>query len=289
LASPGAATETWALRLFRRSPLKQRKLAEIEAMLGPTEGLRCLDLGSDNGVVSLLLRRRGGHWASADLTEEAAASIRELVGEDVHRLSGAALPFRDGEFDRVVIVDMIEHVEDDAALIRECARVLRPAGRLVVNTPQLKPTWLRKVRHALGQTDEKHGHLRPGYTQELLRQLLAGLFALDSHKTYSRFFSEAVDAAVNFAVERLGKKGSAKGMVVTGRDVRKHARVFAAYAAIYPAVRAVCTLDALIPWASGYMLIASATRLPGASARERPDSEAAGPELADRRPHTVRV
>jgi 2-polyprenyl-3-methyl-5-hydroxy-6-metoxy-1,4-benzoquinol methylase len=261
LTSPDAAAGGWALRLFRRSVLKQRKLAEIEAMLGPTQGLRCLDLGSDNGVVSLLLRRRGGHWASADLTDEAVASIRELVGEDVHRLTGARLPFADCEFDRVVVVDMLEHVEDDEALVRECARVLKPGGRLIVNTPHLKTTLLRRVRHGLGQTDEKHGHLRPGYTPELLGRLFAGLFALDSHRTYSRFFSEAADAAVNFAVERLGKKGSAKGMVVTGGDVRRHRRLFAAYAAIYPAVRTVCALDGLIPWASGYMLICSATRL----------------------------
>jgi tRNA1(Val) A37 N6-methylase TrmN6 len=51
--------------LFRRSVLKQRKLAEVAEMLGPTGRLRCLDLGSDNGVVSLLLRERGGSWASA--------------------------------------------------------------------------------------------------------------------------------------------------------------------------------------------------------------------------------
>ena len=71
--------EPWALRLFRKSVLKQRKLAELEQALGPTEGLRCLDLGSDNGVVSLLLRRRGGSWASADLTEEAVACIRGRI------------------------------------------------------------------------------------------------------------------------------------------------------------------------------------------------------------------
>ena len=58
------ADSEWALALFRRSVLKQRKLAEITAMLGPTAGLRCLDLGSDNGIVSLLLRRGGGDWAS---------------------------------------------------------------------------------------------------------------------------------------------------------------------------------------------------------------------------------
>ena len=95
MAEP-ASQRDWALALFRRSVLKQRKLAELVRSLGPTAGLRCLDLGSDNGVVSLLLRERGGSWASGDLTEEAVASIRSLVGDDVHLVARrpAALPGR---------------------------------------------------------------------------------------------------------------------------------------------------------------------------------------------------
>ena len=252
--------EPWALALFRRSVLKQRKLAEIERRLGPTAGLRCLDLGSDNGVVSLLLRQRGGDWASADLTEEAVASIRELVGSDVHRVEGDRLPFADASFDRVVVVDMLEHVPDDHAFAAELARVTRPGGLLVVNTPRLKRTLLRRFRHRIGQTDAKHGHLRPGYTPDTVRVLLGASFELEAHGTYSRFFSELVDTAINWAVERLGKKSSAKGMLVTGDDVRKHAKLLRAWSVAYPFVRAVSWLDSLLPWTSGYMLIVSARR-----------------------------
>ena len=134
VAEPGSARE-WAVALFRRSVLKQRKLAEVVEMLGPTAGLRCLDLGSDNGVVSLLLRERGGSWASGDLTEEAVGSIRSLVGEDVHLVRGDRLPFADATFDRVAVVDMLEHVPDEAAFAAELARVTKPGGLLVVNTP----------------------------------------------------------------------------------------------------------------------------------------------------------
>src|SRR5207249_3862852 len=83
----------------------------------------------------LLLRRRGGRWASADLTPEVVASIKDLVKEDVHQVEpGPRLPFADAEFDRVVVVDMLEHVADEARFAAELARITKPGGRLVVNT-----------------------------------------------------------------------------------------------------------------------------------------------------------
>jgi len=255
-----ASARDWALALYGRSVLKQRKVEEIVRALGPTHGLSCLDLGSDNGVVSLLLRERGGAWASGDLTEEAVASIRSLVAGDVHLVAGGRLPFPNAAFDCVVVVDMLEHVPDEAAFARELSRVTKPGGRLVVNTPHLKRTALRRARHALGQTDEKHGHLRPGYTPERLRELLSPGFEPTGHRTYSRFFSEAVDTALNWGIERLGKKSSAKGMVVTGGDLARHRKAFRLYGLIYPFVWAVSRLDALVP-ASGYMLIATARRV----------------------------
>jgi 2-polyprenyl-3-methyl-5-hydroxy-6-metoxy-1,4-benzoquinol methylase len=276
-----AEREPWPVALFSRSVLKQRKLREIETMLGPTEGLRCLDLGSDNGVISLFLRRAGGRWASADLAEEAVASIRELVKTDVTCIASPTLPYPDREFDRVVVVDMLEHVADDERFVAELARITRPQGRLIVNTPHLKDTLLRRVRHAIGQTDEKHGHLRPGYTEQRLRSLLEPAFALESAHSYSRFFSEAVDTAINWGVSRLGKKPSSKGLVVTGADVARHRKLFRAYSLVYPLVSTVSALDQVIPWTSGYMLIARAVRTnapasPGPSPQQPPEDPRPG-------------
>jgi hypothetical protein len=130
---------------------------------------------------------------------------------------------------------------------------------MVVNTPHLKRTALRRLRHALGQTDEKHGHLRPGYTSARLQELFGAHFVVGPSRTYSRFFSELVDTLVNVALERLGKRSSAKGMVVTGSDLSRHRRTFRLWSALYPFVWLVTRLDALVP-ASGYMLITGAER-----------------------------
>ena len=111
---------------------------------------------------------------------------------------------------------------------------------------------------------QAHGSEQFTCTPERLRALLGGAFFLESERTYSKFFSELVDTAIHWAVERTGKRSSAKGMVVTRDDLAKNRKLFRFYSLVYPAVWAVTRLDALVP-ASGYMLIACARRSPDAT------------------------
>jgi SAM-dependent methyltransferase len=256
----------WALPLFRRSVLKQAKLDQITRLLDDPAGRECLDIGADNGVISLLLRRMGGRWSSADLDERAVASIRELVGERVYRLDGAQTPFPDRSFDQVVVVDYLEHVADDAAFARELARIVRPGGSVIINVPHLKPrSRLNRLRHAIGLTDAWHGHLRPGYSVEQLRGLLNGDFVVEQVATYSRTCSELVDTLLNglyLLVQRRKITGppSAKGTVVTGADVRSRRGQFLLLSALYPAFWSLARLDSLLWRQPGYKLILRARR-----------------------------
>ena len=258
-----SAQTEWAVALFRKSVLKQAKFRRILELLDDPAGKTNLDIGADNGVISYLLRQRGGRWRSADLDERAVASIRQLVGDEVYRLDGASTPFADRSFDQVVIVDYLEHIPDDRAFARELERIMKPGGTVIVNVPHLQPgSPLNRFRHLIGLTDEWHGHLRPGYSLASLRETLGSRFRIDRAVTYSRFGSELVDTALNGVYEvmrkRKGGDGSSKGTVVTETDVRQYQKQFRLLSLLYPALRLTAAADRLLPWQAGHKLIVRA-------------------------------
>lgn len=264
---PPAATDEerqWAIALFNRSVLKQEKYRQIVALLGDTEGKTCLDIGGDNGVISYLLRQRGGHWHSADLDELTVESIRRLVGENVHRIDGLSTPFPDGMFDVVVIVDFLEHIHTDVEFARELRRIVKPGGTLIVNVPRVKPrSLLNRLRPAIGLTDEKHGHVRPGYTLESLRRVLGSGWRIEASRTYSGSFSEGVDTALNGLYELRQRQKpqqprSRKGTVVTGAEIQRMRAEFRLLSAAYPALWLFSRFDRLLLTQQGYKLIVRA-------------------------------
>lgn len=260
------APDDWHLKLFEKSLLKQAKLAEIAQMIGRVPvNQTWLDLGGDNGVISYHLRRLGGTWHSADLDEKSVASIRRLVGDRVSLLQDGKLPYGDAQFDGVVIIDMLEHVADDAGLIAECHRVLKPAGRFLVNVPHLKKrSILRPVRRLLGLTDEAHGHLRPGYSEPALFDLLKDGFDVQEARTYSRFFVESLDTGIQLAVRRMnrGQDPGRKGNVIDEQDFRKMEKAFRRYSRLYPVFQFAAGMDTLLGFTKGYNLIVRARRRP---------------------------
>jgi 2-polyprenyl-3-methyl-5-hydroxy-6-metoxy-1,4-benzoquinol methylase len=253
----------WHMRLFRRSLLKQAKWRRIERLLPDMQGKTGLDIGADNGVISLLLRERGGEWSSADADPGAVESIRQLVGERVVLIEDGRLPFGDEAFDCVVIVDMLEHVEDDLAFVKECHRVLKPAGRLIVNVPHVKRfSLIRGLRNLLGLSDADHGHLRPGYRQQQLFGMLKDGFDVEHAETYSRFMVELLDSFMRFAAKHSGggERGAVKGVIVDRERFRKMEKMFKIYSALYPFFWLAAQIDRLFFFTSGYYLVARARR-----------------------------
>jgi len=86
------------------------------------------------------------------------------------------LPFADGAFDAVTVVELIEHLPeaDNLVLLREAARVLEPGGRLVVSTPNYGSLWplLERLVNRLGEVDYSDQHITH-YTRSRLAALMA--------------------------------------------------------------------------------------------------------------------
>ena len=101
------------------------------------QSLHVLDAGAGKGLSTRLLMALGLRvtatiYAPArpeDMPPEAGL----VAGVDLNR----TWPFADGSFDGVNLKDVFEHLENPAHVVRECARVLRPGGWLVLSTPNI--------------------------------------------------------------------------------------------------------------------------------------------------------
>ncbi|NNL66279.1 MAG: methyltransferase domain-containing protein [Myxococcales bacterium] len=119
------------------TPLNLRKrVAAITAWVGPFEGRRFLDCGCGAGEYVRAFEALGARAAGVEI--EAAklrdagvrGSARGLSRGDIQRL-----PFADATFDLALVNEVLEHVPDDLAGLREVHRVLLPGGRVVVLSP----------------------------------------------------------------------------------------------------------------------------------------------------------
>jgi SAM-dependent methyltransferase len=96
---------------------------------------RLLDLSCGEGHTARMLAASG---ASVVATEyggscHLGAGILSVGGVDLNR----PLPFKSACFDGVNLTEVIEHIENQAQLIREIARVLKPDGVVVISTPNV--------------------------------------------------------------------------------------------------------------------------------------------------------
>src|SRR5688500_9149536 len=95
-------------------------------------GAVLVDLACGGGLMAPHAARLGYVHVGVDLTHSCVA-VSRAHGVRVVQGSVTAVPLVDGCADVVVAGEILEHVADDAAVLAECARLLRPGGTLVVD------------------------------------------------------------------------------------------------------------------------------------------------------------
>jgi SAM-dependent methyltransferase len=263
------SSAAWQVRLYKKSLTKQAKLRNLQRFLSPTEGKVCLDIGGDNGVIPYLLRKNGGTWMSADSSAKAVASMQNLFGEEnVVTLNGAELPFEDDAFDTIVVIDYLEHIREDGLFLRECHRCLKMGGELIINVPHIKSfSSIRGLRNLLKLTDEKHGHVRPGYRLRNIYEISKDGYDIVESQTYGGFFVEFIDTWIQFAAGGMTGSGEGdpeerKGLVLDQRDLRKFAKQFRIYSIVYPFLKLAAGLDRVFSFTCNHYLVIKARPRP---------------------------
>jgi 2-polyprenyl-6-hydroxyphenyl methylase/3-demethylubiquinone-9 3-methyltransferase len=111
----------------------------------PLAGARIVDIGCGGGILSEAMARAGATVVGLDLAGDALDVAR------LHALeSGIAVDYRlqsaeqlalemPGAFDAVTCLEMLEHVPDPVSVLRACATLLKPGGRLFLSTLNRTP------------------------------------------------------------------------------------------------------------------------------------------------------
>ena len=98
-------------------------------------GSKILDLGCGDGNVTRLYTVKGD-VVGVDASENALTQTKKRGIKAIqHDLNTLPYPFRQGSFDVIVLTDVLEHLIDPFATLRECKRILRKNGRIIVTVP----------------------------------------------------------------------------------------------------------------------------------------------------------
>jgi len=112
---------------------QERRLDMIRAHVA-LEGARLLDVGCGLGMYVSRLRAFSDDVHGVDVDAERVAEASRTL-PNIRQAPAEALPYDADTFDMVLLHEVLEHVDDDAAAVGEAWRVTRPGGRIVVFVP----------------------------------------------------------------------------------------------------------------------------------------------------------
>ena len=200
--------------------------AMLDASRPGRRDLRTLDIGCGTGV-NLEYLGRYGKVVGLDSSHEAVVRCRANGLPGVLMGDIFQLPFPPGSFDLVVAMDVIEHVDDDVAALREILRILKPGGLAYITVPAFMFLW--------SVQDDVSEHRRRYRLPGLKRAVDAAGLRI-GRITYMNTFMFPVILFLRWAIKLLRIRIDSENRIRPGIANRPLAAIFSAEAKILPKV-----------------------------------------------------
>jgi SAM-dependent methyltransferase len=152
-------TGTWPTEkdLKRLKKRRERTIKRISAMLSKGySDISLLDVGCSSGAFVWIAQDMGLKAQGVEPAEKPVKKALEL-GLKVHQGFLNEIAFPDNFFDAITLFEVIEHLDKPASLLKECHRILRPGGILVIGTGNTN-SWTRRVRGSRWDFFDLHQH-----------------------------------------------------------------------------------------------------------------------------------
>jgi 2-polyprenyl-6-hydroxyphenyl methylase/3-demethylubiquinone-9 3-methyltransferase len=111
----------------------------------PLRGKSALDIGCGGGILAESMARKGANVTGIDLSEKAikVADLHSLetgIAVRYELIAAEALAAREpAQYDVVTCMEMLEHVPDPAAIVKACASLVKPGGKVFFSTINRNP------------------------------------------------------------------------------------------------------------------------------------------------------
>ena len=167
------AVEKWEApdrKFFGHRDCLVRNMSRYQFIAPEAKG-DCLDIGCGRGYGFDYLKPKCTSCTGVDIAEAFLKEARaRYPGISFLHQNAEKLPFDDATFDTITSFEVIEHIKDDTAFLKEIARVARPGAMVAISTPN------RLVASGARKQPLNRFHVRE-YTAEEFRKLVAGVFS----------------------------------------------------------------------------------------------------------------